>query len=69
MSDDAAEAPGALIIGDMIARATASCVRIRAELAETPRTRPVILQRRQRQLRIMEGTLARLMAEREGRRK
>ena len=65
MSDDAAQVPGVVMLDELIARATASCERTTAELAAMPRKRSVIFQRRQRQLRIMEDTLARLVAERE----
>ena len=63
MSDDKSRAFGATMMGDMIARATASCVRVEAKLAATPPRQLRVLNRRQGQLRIMQDTLARLVAE------
>ena len=63
MSDDNSRGVGATMMGEMIARATASCVRTQAELAATPSRSLRVLIRRQGQLRIMQDTLARLVAE------
>ena len=65
MNHDAAQAPGVVMMDAMIARAKAACARIRSVLAATPPTRRVTLHRRQRQLRIMEDTLARLIMDRD----
>ena len=65
MSNDAAQAPGVVMLDELIARARASCVRTQAELAATPSRSLRVLIRRQGQLRIMQDTLARLVAERQ----
>ena len=64
MSRDPPELPGDTTIDAMIARATAACERIRVKLANIPKGQPWRTRRLSGMLKIMEGTLARLAAER-----
>ena len=66
MSGPAAASPYAAVLDDMILRAEAACVRYR-RLAEDEERRPLLTQNRREAWRVMEDTLMRLRAQRDGR--
>ena len=68
MSKGASEQVGAAMLDAMIARATASCERSRAKLVQMPTAQTRRVQRLLSTLKSMESALARLIADREGRR-